>query len=153
MKITFRHILLVLLPTVVLGFCNSIKKDSRSILVDDVLQILKSNHYKPLEVDDTLSDRVYNLFLDQLDERKIFFTEKDIEGFEKYRYQLDDEIKKKSFVWFDNVTEIYQKRVKEAATYSNKGLEQKFAFDLEETIDLGLKIGWRYGSEKDDLFE
>jgi len=136
MKITFRHILLVLLPTVVLGFCNSIKKDSRSILVDDVLQILKSNHYKPLEVDDTLSDRVYNLFLDQLDERKIFFTEKDIEGFEKYRYQLDDEIKKKSFVWFDNVTEIYQKRVKEAATYSNKGLEQKFAFDLEETIDL-----------------
>lgn len=136
MKINFRHILLVLLPTIILGFCNSVDKDSRSILVDDALQILKNNHYKPLEVDDTLSNRVYTLFMSQLDERKIFFTEKDFDSFEQYRYQLDNEIQKKSFVWFDKVIQTYQKRVKEAAGYSKKGFDQKFVFNTEETIDL-----------------
>jgi len=136
MKITFRHISLVLLPTIILGFCNSIEKDSRSILVDDALRILKNNHYKPLEVDDTLSNRVYTLFMSQLDERKIFFTEKDFDTFEEYRYLLDDQIQKKRFDFLDKVIETYQKRVKEAASYSSKGLEKKFEFNSDETIDL-----------------
>jgi DNA topoisomerase-2 len=41
----------------------------------------------------------------------------------------------------------------DTATFPGKNTWLSELSDLEETIDLGLKIGWRYGSEKDDLFE
>ncbi len=137
MKTKLNYITFVLVPLIViLGFCNSIKKSPKTELIDDVLKILNAEHYQPLAIDDTFSNRVYTLFLNQLDERKIFFTQKDFDNLEKYRYKLDDEVNSKNYALFNTIATLYAKRIEEAESYSTKSLSQKFVFNLNDEIQL-----------------
>lgn len=51
-------------------------------------------HYEKPEVDDSLSSKVFDTYLDALDNNRRFFREPDIERFEQFRYELDDAMKR-----------------------------------------------------------
>jgi carboxyl-terminal processing protease len=121
-----RIILAVAIPSIImLGFCNSVKKTSKQGLVNNVLRVMKYQHYKPLEINDTFSKRVFNLFIKQLDERKIFFSAKDIKKLEKFKYSIDDEVKTNDFHSYDEIVRIYKERIIEVEQYSTKAFESK----------------------------
>lgn len=50
-------------------------------------------HYANRELDDALSQDVYKRYLETLDPSKIYFTESDIAGFDKYSRKIDDALK------------------------------------------------------------
>lgn len=119
----YRWVALGVIPVMVmLGFCNNVKKTTKQGLVDNVLRVMKYQHFKPLEIDDSFSNRTFTLFMNQLDERKMFFTAKDVKRLEKYRYGIDDEVNQKEFNSYLEIVKLYKTRVEEAEQYVNKAI-------------------------------
>lgn len=122
------------IPTslVFLGFCFKKHKDGETILPRLVLQTLNSTHYKPVEIDDSFSNKVFELYLKRLDAGKRFFLNSDYEKFSKYRYQIDDEAKKGTYEFIGLVHSTFEQRVDSLEVIFEKVLSNKFEFETEE---------------------
>ena len=55
-------------------------------------RFLEQNHYKPLIWNDSSSLLLYNKWIKELDDEKLFFTQKDMALLEPYKFKLDDEL-------------------------------------------------------------
>ena len=51
-------------------------------------------HYKKTKLDDELSSLIFKNYFKNLDQNKAYFISSDIESFERFKYGLDDAIKK-----------------------------------------------------------
>lgn len=63
------------------SFCSELKS---------IREIVATSHYQPKTENDSLSRGVFWLFLEQLDEDKHFFLDKDIEVFKNDEFYLDN---------------------------------------------------------------
>lgn len=62
--------------------------------IHDMVEQLNSRHYVKLSLNDDLSGKLLDAFLDDLDPNRLFFLNSDITEFQKYRTKLDDELNK-----------------------------------------------------------
>jgi len=53
-----------------------------------ITNFIGNYHYKKQALNDSLSSVIFNEYLDMLDNNKQYFLKSDIDGFEKYRFQL-----------------------------------------------------------------
>jgi len=73
-----------------------LKPDTEHALTNRaVLHHLYQHHYSRKYLNDDFSEKVYERYLDILDNTRSYFTEQDIKQFEQYRYKLDEAIKSK----------------------------------------------------------
>jgi len=56
------------------------------------LAYLEKYHYRKLKLNDSLSAVVFANYIEGLDPSKVFFLKSDLDYFEKYKLQLDDEL-------------------------------------------------------------
>ena len=68
-----------------------------------ITHILTTYHYKKTDLDDTLSNAIYEHYLENLDQNKSYFLNSDIKEFEKYRYQIDDAIRNNNLVYLISI--------------------------------------------------
>jgi carboxyl-terminal processing protease len=59
-----------------------------------IVEQLRHNHYVKKELNDTTSGQIFEKFIESLDRGRAYFTAKDLEEFESYRYELDDLLKR-----------------------------------------------------------
>ncbi len=59
-----------------------------------IVEELRHNHYIKKELNDTTSGQIFEKFIESLDRGRAYFTTKDIEEFEAYRYEMDDLLKR-----------------------------------------------------------
>ena len=71
------------------------------------------SHYKKIRLDDELSNKIFDRFIDNLDYNKSIFLQKDIDAFSKYKNKFDDGIQlgKLEFA-FDIYQESLNRRIK-----------------------------------------
>jgi carboxyl-terminal processing protease len=98
-----------------------------------VTQFVQQQHYNHVAVDDELSSRVLDLFIESLDSNRMYLLKGDIEYFETYRYDLDDLVKSKPLDPVFDMYQVYQTRVRERLTFALQQLETEPDFTLEET--------------------
>lgn len=60
----------------------------------NIVDALASRHYVPSRLDDNLSSRILDTYINDLDPSKSYFLKSDIDEFEKYRYELDEALKR-----------------------------------------------------------
>ncbi|GAM64661.1 tail-specific protease precursor [Vibrio ishigakensis] len=48
------------------------------------------SHYKQFKLDDQFSEQIFDRYLNMLDYNRNLFTQAEVDGFEKWRTQLDD---------------------------------------------------------------
>jgi carboxyl-terminal processing protease len=77
-------------------------------------RFMEKNHYQPLRWNDTSSTMLYNKWIDDLDDEKLFFTQKDIATLSFYKNSLDEEILGKSWGFFNASTILYKQRIQKA---------------------------------------
>jgi len=94
------------LATLLLGLCWSVNTlsaaqlstieftEKQSRTAREVIQRLSRNHYEDIKFGDELSSKLFDQYLTNLDPAKSFFTQQDVKQFEKYRFTLDDQLKK-----------------------------------------------------------
>lgn len=155
MKKNFTLALLVILVAVAsCSFTNkSFENDDKDkLLLDLITYVLERGHYEPKDLNDDFSSNVFDDFIDILDPTKRYFLSSDIREFEKYRFQIDDEIKNTDITFFNIVYQRLMKRMDEAQDLYAEVLSQPFDYAIEENINIDYK-DQEFASNKKQLKE
>ena len=97
--------------------------------------VLDRGHYDPRDMDDVFSENVYMNFLEAVDSHR-FFLQADINFFNRYRLEIDDEIKNTQITFFDLVYEKLMERQQMVEGFYKELLAEPFDFSKDETISL-----------------
>jgi carboxyl-terminal processing protease len=103
------------------------------------LQQLLGRHYEKQRLNDALSGKIYDLYLESMDGTRSYFLASDIEEFEQYRFKLDDGLIKGNldapFVMYNRL----QQRVTERLSFLLKQLPEKAkTYDYSKNEKLSL---------------
>ncbi|RDC62380.1 carboxy terminal-processing peptidase [Adhaeribacter pallidiroseus] len=109
--------------------------DKNAVLMKVLMQGLTSAHFHPKKVDDTFSKDVYKTYLERLAFNKKFLTQADIAQLKKFETDIDDEVKKGSYEFFEFATNLFQTRVKESEGLYKEILSKPFDFTVAETVE------------------
>ena len=79
----------------------------------NIVANLKKHHYRELKIDDEMSSRIFDNYINSLDKGRSYFTSDDIASMQRYRYLLDDALKSGNLQAAYVIFNLYQKRTVE----------------------------------------
>jgi carboxyl-terminal processing protease len=97
-----------------------------------VTKVLDKFHYRQVPLDDAMSAKVFERYLESLDPNRSFFTRKDIDGFDGLRPRLDDALRAGDLEPAFKIFQVFRKRVEERTGYALKLLKAPFDFTVNE---------------------
>lgn len=97
-----------------------------------VTEILGSYHFRKVPLNDSLSSKILDNYIKELDFNKMNFTAQDIEGFDKFRYELDDQLKAGDLTAAYQIYNVYRKRAKERFAFVTSILNKPMDFKVDE---------------------
>ncbi len=115
---------------------NFENNDKDKLLLDLITYVLERGHYEPKSINDKFSAGVYDGFIDILDPTKRYFLASDLREFEKYKYQIDDEIKNTDITFFNLVHQRLETRMNEVKELYPELLSEPFNYALKEEINI-----------------
>ncbi|HTB30431.1 MAG TPA: carboxy terminal-processing peptidase [Bacteroidia bacterium] len=110
------------------------QSEKRRAILQLMVSGIEAEHFRPVPVNDSLSKRIYTLYLKRLNRDKLYFTQEDINKFKPYEYKLDSAISQGTFEFFDLVNGIFDKRLGEDSVYAKEILSKPFDYTVNETI-------------------
>jgi carboxyl-terminal processing protease len=137
MKLKNIKYLFIIVIFFLLGFCILYEDSEKDkVLTEIITQCLEANHYQPQKINDTLSKRTFDIYLKRLDYGKKFLTLEDVKKLEKYTYQIDDQIKNKSFEFFDFSVNTINYKINYVKSFYEDILSKPFDFKKNEVIEI-----------------
>ena len=123
----------------------------------NIVDALSSRHYVTTELNDLLSEQIYQGFLEDLDPSKSYLLASDIAEFDTLRYQLDDTLlrgdAKPAFIIFNRYHQRVLARFESILAQLEKGTDV-FDFERDEFLELDREEApWATNNaELDDLW-
>lgn len=132
------------------------EKDHPKVCLE-IVEFLKDYHYKRLDLDDKLSERVLKELIRYLDSNRSYFLKSDIDDFQSVKHCLDDALQQGDLEPAFAIGNRYQRRVIERLEYVNSLIDgglKDFDYEVEEYIEVDRKKSpWLTGrAELDDLW-
>lgn len=109
---------------------NDPNKDK--LLLQVISYVLERGHFNPQEMNDAFSAEVYSDYLDNLDPLKRYFYQSDIDEFDQYKTEIDDQIKAYDLSFFNLTHERLLQRIEEAKIIYKDVLSKPFDYSVEE---------------------
>ena len=122
------------------------------LLIDLVTYVLEKWHYASPSMDDAFSMAVYTKFIDGVDPIKRYFLAQDIQEFEQYKLQIDDQLKMKDLSFFNLVYNRLVLRMEESKTLYQNALSSAFDYSKDEIINVDYDAS-SYATTKKQLQE
>ncbi len=97
-----------------------------------ITHILTTYHYKKTNLNDALSSYIFDHYLENLDQNRVYFLQADINEFEQYRYVIDDAISDSDLRSAYIIFKRYRQRVDERTEYALNALKNDFSFNKDE---------------------
>lgn len=104
-------------------------------------EVLARFHYKPVPLDDAMSEKIFDRYLKSLDSEKIFFVQTDIDQMDRFRATLDNAIIEENLTAPFAIFNLYARRVHERYGYCRALLRKGFDFRQNES--------YQYAREKE----
>ncbi len=138
MKRNYKALLLMLL--LAFASCSFTTKkidtsDKDRLLVQIITYILEQGHFDPIKLDDGFSEELFNDYLEVVDPFKRYFYKSDYKYFERYKKDLDDQLKASDITFFNVVNERLLKRIKEAKAIYKEALSEPFDYTVDENFN------------------
>ncbi|MEY3051970.1 MAG: hypothetical protein RLY31_1755 [Bacteroidota bacterium] len=92
-------------------------------------------HYKPQEINDDLSSRLYHLYLDRLDGERRWLTRQDIDALAAQELSLDDQLNSGSFEFLDLAIARQSAGIEKTKAWFQEILEEPFDFSKKEKFE------------------
>ena len=127
------HFFLTYVSSYVSYFDNPSKD---KLLIEIVSYVLNKGHYSPSQINDEFSEEVYRNFLDGVDSRHLFFIQSDIDFFDSFKFEIDDQIKTSKIEFFNLSHQRYLQRLDQVKSFYPSILSQSFDFSIDEKINL-----------------
>lgn len=136
--------ILVLVVLLAFASCSFTTKtfedpDKDKLLIQVITYVLQRGHFDPKEINDDFSAEVFDGYLDQLDPLKRYFYKSDIEEFEKFRFQLDDQIKEYDIAFFNLTYDRLIQRIDESKAIYKEVLASPFDYSVDEEFNSDYK--------------
>jgi carboxyl-terminal processing protease len=96
-------------------------------------EVFSRYHYKPVKLNDTSSNKIFNKYLKSLDSEHLFFLQEDISQFTYARTKLDNALLEENLTIPFSIFNLYKQRVSERIEYAKSLLNQPFDFTLVES--------------------
>ncbi len=109
--------------------------DKDKLLVQIITFVLEQGHFDPITMDDAFSEELFNDYIEILDPVKRYFYQSDIKDFEKYKLEIDDQLKDTDITFFNVVNERMLERIEGAKTVYREVLSEPFDYDIDESFD------------------
>ena len=118
-----------------------------------ITKMITQFHISQGKIDDEVSGKMFDRYIEQLDNRKMYFTKADIEKFKASRTSLDDQVKEGNVQFAYDVFKLYRARVTERLAEAKKWVDpSKHDFTLNETLVVDAdSIAW--SDSKTDMAE
>lgn len=97
-----------------------------------VFDILSNYHYRKVPVNDSLSEKILEEYIKNLDPNKAYFLASDISSFDQFKYKIDDDLARGELSSAFVIYNTYQKRVKERFSYVKSLLSTSQDFAVDE---------------------
>jgi carboxyl-terminal processing protease len=104
-----------------------------------IVEQLRHSHYLSKDLDDDASSQVFEKYLELLDASRVYFLASDVAGFEKYRYTLDDALKRGDLAPAFEIFNCYQERLIGRFEYLLKELDKgldRYDFTIDESVEI-----------------
>jgi len=96
--------------------------------------LLMRNHYKKTELNDSLSNVIYNNYIKSFDNFKVYFLQADIDAFSKSKDKIDDYLKTGNLQFAFEVFNVYKQRLNERMLSIKKLLSNEFDYTIDEVF-------------------
>ena len=128
-----------------------------------VTTLFERSHYRQIRVDDQVSSDVLDRYIEVMDGNRQYFLAADVEEFERYRYKLDDAVKrgdlKPAFLIYATYVERTRQRLNHALSLLDEEpdftIDEVYVYDRSElpwaTSDAELDEIWRKRVKNDGL--
>jgi carboxyl-terminal processing protease len=116
--------------------------------------LLEDNHYSQQRIDDAMSPRIMDKFLDGLDGQRSYFLASDVAEFQAYRLRFDDMIRTGDLEPAYAMFARYQQRNRERIRHALALLDQTPDFTIDESFEFDReKASWPTSTaELDELW-
>lgn len=114
---------------------NDLQPDEKQMIVSRyIAQMITTQNYKKVELNDSLSLVIYNKYLKMLDENHNYLLASDVQSFEQFKTKLDDDMKTGDLNDVFYIFNVYQKRYVERVKYSLTQIDNNFDFTKNEVF-------------------
>jgi carboxyl-terminal processing protease len=110
--------------------------EKETILMQTMLSGLEQLHFSPVELDDNFSKRVYDLYIDRIDNGRRWLTQQDIDQLSNYKLDIDNQALAGTYEFFDLSEQLINNGIKKAEGFYKELLTEPFDFSKEEKIEL-----------------
>ena len=108
-----------------------------------ITSILSRYHYKTFDLNDSLSQVIFNRYINVLDNGKNYFLNSDIKSFDTQKFNLDDYLIKGDVQFYYDVFNVYLKRLNQRARFVDSLLNQEFDYSIDENFEYNRdKAAW-----------
>lgn len=120
--------------------CSSVPLQAKTdfnVVGREMAGMLQNSHYARIQFNADLSAIIFRDYLSDLDPARLYFTQQDVDAFEKnYGRRLHELlIKGRCMQPANEIYKVYSQRVKERVDYAKKILKtEKFKFDSKESV-------------------
>lgn len=141
--ILFKYLFLILLvlssaaPVCAAPEKSIIPKPEHSSQSIKIIAALERYHYLEKNLDNAMSSIILDRYIKRLDPGKILFTSQDIATFNKYKFRLDNELKKGNLNTAFSIFNLYISRSKKRLEYISSIIptwEKEFDFKKNESL-------------------
>lgn len=122
--------------------CQYMQAQTTDVLKQKVLMLkrfMDKKHYQPLVWNDSSSERLYNKWMDYLDDEKLFFTRAEITLLDPFKIKLDEELNGRSWEFFKISVSLYRNRLLKADSIIKTVLSKPLDFSLSESVEYPFK--------------
>ena len=109
--------------------------DKNDIIFELLFGSLNQNHYSPVKIDDTFSEKLFDIYIKRLDYTKKFLLQSDIDELAKYRRDIDNQLLNQKHDFYSKSIELFTKRVKEKENWSKLLLAKPLEFNSIEEYE------------------
>ena len=75
--------------------------DKDKLLIEVISYVMQRGHYDPKDIDNSFSEHVFDNFIQGIDGQHRFFLQSDINNLKRFRYEIDDQIKRADISFFN----------------------------------------------------
>lgn len=128
---------------------GSLSGAASSNVAKQVCEMIEANHISQKSIDDRISGKLVDEFVKMLDQQKYYFLRSDIDRFNKFRTELDDQLKAGNLDFAQIVFDTYLTRLKERMAVAHKLIDGNYDFTVQETIETDPKeLPWAKTAEE-----
>lgn len=125
------------------GVQNITPDEQQSLAVRQVVSLIENYNYKHIKLNDSISSIILDRYIKAMDPSKYYFLASDIAEFDKFRTELDDDLRNGDLSAPFYIFNVYLKRYNERIDYSLGQIKAKYDFNQNDTYTYDReKMNW-----------